>query len=450
MAAKFVVAVALFAVCSSSPVLINGVVYRDGRAYSIGQAYNYNGGASVASANVNGDNAQAYGSTNGNQLARDGFVYPGQAIAQAQTYDVGAAKAVAQAHNGYYPVPAPATVITYEQNFAAPSEVAYEIPGSVHAHSSAVRNGVSDSSISSATTNGAGVAESSANTGVGSYGATSSNAKTYGGYGHADSKANSGYGSASTSARTQGQGSASSNAQTNGVVGVVYPVAPEAPVVIPAQELPSVIDVKTPIFHTAYVPVAPAGIASSNANVVGSGSAASSAKLTHGRTISWRFGTAYDVPAPNSAQAQASTYGQGIAKSHANTNGYGSANADADVNSSGYGSAKSTANSNGAGSANANADVHGAGYGAAKSAANTSYGSAISTANSNAYGHAKSAANVGGYYGGSRTSADAHSHGYGSAASSARAQPVSTAYRVANSQALSSGSGYARANAQTA
>lgn len=269
MAAKFVVAVALVAM--SNPPPISG-------DFTIGQATSFGGGESNAQAYVNGDAAQAFGSSSGGaQLA----------IAQAETYDAmpfpespyGGAKAVAQAHNGaYYPVPAPATVITYEQNFAVPAEASVK---------------------STATSNGNGIAQSSANTqgGIGSYGVTSSNAKTQG-FGSANSNANSGFGSASTSAETQGDGSAESSAQNNGngVVGVVYPVAP-ADISAPA---PSVIDAKSPIFYTPYAPAQ--GVASSNANVIGSGSAASSARVGHqGRTISWRIGTLYDSPA--SAQA---------------------------------------------------------------------------------------------------------------------------------------------------
>ncbi|KAF9423222.1 hypothetical protein HW555_001291 [Spodoptera exigua] len=421
MAVKFVVAVALFAVCRANPLLINGALYRDGRAYSIGQASSYGGGVSTAQANVNGDAAQAFGSSSGGaQLARDGYYYPGQAIAQAQAFDAmpfpespfGGAKAIAQAHNGaYYPVPAPATVITYEQNFAVPADASVK---------------------STATSSGNGIAQSSANTqgGIGSYGVTSSNAKTQG-FGSADSNANSGFGSASTSAKTQGEGSAESSAQTNGngMVGVAYPVAPA---VISAGPEPSVIDAKSPIFYTPYVP-ATQGVASSNANVIGSGSAASSAKVGHqGRTISWRFGTLYDSPA--SAHAQANTNaGYGAAKSAAHTHGYGAANANADVN--GYGSAKSVA------------DSQSAGQGIAQSSANShGAGSANANANVNGYNNARS----GQYYGGSRLSADAHSNGFGNAASSARSQGVNTSFRVTNSHVKSFGSGSAHANAQAA
>ncbi|KAF9803252.1 hypothetical protein SFRURICE_007098 [Spodoptera frugiperda] len=389
MAAKFVVAVALVAMCRANPLLINGALYRDGRAFSIGQASSFGGGVSTAQANVNGDAAQAFGSSSGGaQLARDGYFYPGQAIAQAQTYDAmpfpetpyGGAKAVAQAHNGaYYPVPAPATVITYEQNFAVPAEASVK---------------------STATSNGNGIAQSSANTqgGIGSYGVTSV---------------------------MDPQSSAQNNG--NGVVGVVYPVAP-AVISAPA---PSVIDAKSPIFYTPYAPAQ--GVASSNANVIGSGSAASSARVGHqGRTISWRFGTLYDSPA--SAQAQANTNaGYGAAKSAAHTLGYGAANANADVN--GYGSAKSVA------------DSQAAGHGIAQSSANShGAGSAKANANVNGYNNARS----GQYYGGSRLSADAHSHGFGNAASSARTQGVNTSFRVTNSQANSSGSGSAHANAHAA
>ncbi|CAH1639486.1 unnamed protein product [Spodoptera littoralis] len=423
MAAKFVVAVALFAMCRANPLLINGALYRDGRAYSIGQASSFGGGVSTAQANVDGDTAQAFGSSSGGeQLARDGYFYPGQVIAQAQTYDAvpfpespyGGAKAIAQAHNGaYYPVPAPAAVITYEQNFAVPADASVK---------------------STATSSGNGIAQSSANTqgGIGSYGVTSSNAKTQG-FGSADSNANSGFGSASTSAKTQGEGSAESSAQNNGngVVGVVYPVAPA---VISAGPAPAVIDAKSPIFYTPYaVPVAAQGVASSNANVMGSGSASSSARIGHqGRTISWRFGTLYDSPA--SAHAQANTNaGYGAAKSAAHTHGYGAANANADVN--GYGSAKSVA------------DSQSAGHGIAQSSANShGAGSANANANVNGYNNARS----GQYYGGSRISTDAHSHGFGNAASSARTQGVNTSYRVTNSHANSSGSGSAHANAQAA
>ncbi|XP_047041999.1 hornerin-like [Helicoverpa zea] len=419
MATKFVVAVALLALCRANPVLINGVEYRDGRAYSIGQASSYGGGVSTAQANANGNVAQAFGSSSGGAgLARNGYVYPGQAIAQAQTYDAppfpdtaayGGAKAVAQAHNGaYYPVPAPAAVITYQQNFEVPAEVA---------------------SLSSAQSNGDGIAQSSANTqgGIGNY-VTSSNAKTQGS-GSADSNARSGYGSTSTSAKTQGQGSAESSAQTNGAAGIVYPAVPA----VQADEPAAVIDAKSPLFYTQYVATPVQGIASSNANVIGSGNAASSAKIGHaaGRTISWRFGTLYDSPA--SAQAQANTHsGYGAARSGANTHGYGSANANADVN--GYGSAKSVADSHAAGGhAQSTANSHGAGV--AKAAANV---------NAAGYGLARSDLQ-GQYYGGSRSSANAHTHGYGSAASSARTHGA--ALRVTNSQANSSGFGSAQANA---
>ena len=372
------------------------MVYRDGRAFSVGQATSFGGGVSSAQAQVAGDAALAFGSAGGAggaQLARDGYYYPGQALAQAQSYDAppfpesayGAAKA--QAHNGaYYPVPAPATVITYEQNFAPASSVAH-----TESH-------------------GGGVAHSSANTRAGpGYGATSSNADSRG-EGVADSNANAGFGGISSSAKTHGEGSASSSAQNNGVVGVVYPAAP-AP--LPEQPAPSVFDLKTPIFYTSYVPAAPAqGVASANANVVGSGQAASSAKVGHqGRTISWRFGTLYDSPA--AAHAQANTHGYGSANANAGVNGQGSAKSIADAQS-GLGVAQSSANSHGAGSANANANVNG-------------------------YGGARSAANVQGqYYGGSRSSA------------SARTQGVNTAFRVTNSQANSSGFGSAQANAQAA
>ncbi|KAJ8735317.1 hypothetical protein PYW07_006937 [Mythimna separata] len=426
MATKFVAAAALLALCHANPVLVNGIVFRDGRAYSLGQATSYGNGVSTAQANVHGDAAQAFVSASGGAgLARDAYYFPGQALAQAQTYDAppfpesayGAAKAVAQAHNGaYYPVPAPATVITYEQRFA---------PGA--------------SSTSHADSHGAGVAQSSANTrGVGGYGVTSSNANSQG-EGSADSTANSGLGATSSSAKTLGEGSASSSAQSNGVAGVLYPAVPAA---LADQPAPAVIDAKSPVYYTSYVPVVPAqGVASSNANVVGSGSAASSARVGQGqgRTISWRFGTFYDAPA--SAQAQANTQsGYGAAKSAAHTHGYGAANANADVSgygaaksvadshSSGLGVAQSSANSHGAGSANANANVNSAGYGGARSSADVH----------------------GQYYGGSRSSADAHSHGFGNAASSARTQGVNTALRVTNSQAKSYGSGSAHANAVSA
>ncbi|XP_053611193.1 mucin-21-like [Plodia interpunctella] len=422
MAARFLVAVALFALCHCNPVIINGVLYRDARGFSSAQGYSSNfGGLSQASgsATANGAGAQAYGSGSiGPQMIarNDGFeqVYPGQAIAKAEAYEApaipmyGAAKAVAQAQNGaYYPVPEPATVITYEQNFEVPAEVSYEIPAPISAQSSAIMNGNSDSSIASAISNGAGLAQSSSQTqrGVDSYGLTSSNVKSFGGYGAADSTANTGYGSAITAARIQGlagSGSASSKAHSG---------------------LGSTLSNAQAQMNGGY------GSASSTANT-GAYEPTIVAAKTQKKHISWRFGTLYDTPSSH-AQAQANTNGFGAAKSTAQTY--------EPIALSGYNSANANANVNGAGLAKSQANVLG------------NQGSALSSANiGSGYTAAKSTANNGAMYGGLRSDANAHSSGLGSAISSAKAQELSTGYKITNSAANVSGYGSANAKSYSA
>ncbi|XP_037298800.1 uncharacterized protein LOC115453863 [Manduca sexta] len=293
MAARFVVALALVTLCHGYPA---DEATRDSRAYSIGQAYNSNGGVSQASANTNGGVSQAFGSsTSGAQYARDGLYYPGQAIAKAETYDTpetvySPSKAIAQAQNGgvYQPIPIPGAVLTtYQQNFEAPI-----LPGGVAAKSSAVSDGVNDQSISSVSTNGAGDAQSSAQTkGVAGYDVTSTNTKASGnGYGSAASNAVNGYNSAVTSAKSNGFGSVVSNAQSNGAPALLTPV-------VPSEVEPSVIDAKKQPVPTSYIhPYVQSGYgsASSNANVNGYGSASSSAKSSNDKGIHWRFGSFYD------------------------------------------------------------------------------------------------------------------------------------------------------------
>lgn len=372
----------------------------------------------------------------------------------------GAAKAQALVNGPYYQVPVEPAVIAYNQNVEVP--ITYELSpqGPISAQSLATSNGISDTSLSTVSTNGAGIAESNAQTqeGAGTYGVTSTNAKSYGGPGSAASKANTGYGTASSNAQSQGHGFAASNAATNGANAIYTPVVNE-------ELAPAVIAAKYHGYRNVYSPPS-YGSASSIANTNGQyGSAASSAKTqATRRSIHWHFGTAYDIPA-------------GYAKSAANTYGYGSANANSNVNS-GLGIAKTAANTQGQGYADANANIHNPsyayirsepvvaiGYGTAQTSANTNgYGSADanagqglanSAAKSHGHGSANANANLNNPSWGvariqgapwdGKALTTAQTSGNGSANSSARG--VNTAYKVVNSNANSAGWGAARAGA---
>ncbi|XP_046963626.1 hyphally regulated cell wall protein 3-like [Vanessa cardui] len=492
MAAKFVVALTCFALCHSSPIILNGYLYRDGRHFATGQGYTNNyGGRATGSATIEGSAINAYGSasTDGqNFLNRNigyGEAYPGQAIAKAEIYDTpqvpvyGSAKAEAQNMPTYYAIPAPATIMSYEQNFEVPTEIRYTMPanGGVSAQSSAVLNGNSESSITSARTDGTGAAESSAKTqGIGSYVITASNAKTAGSSGSAYSDANNANGLTNIMTKTDGFGSALSKSQ-NGL-GLTS-----------AESQSNGGSATSSAKNTIDAIIA-------SANTQGYGTASSNIDTrniqnVHQKGIHWRFGTAFDAPSGQahatsqshggSAKSTAQTNGYGTIQSTADTQGYGSADANANMNGLGYvhsvannnglgyGSAKSTANTNGYGSANSVANTNG--LGVAKSSANTqgagygnadaradinSAGTITSAANTNGYGKATSTANTDmgygalrydGLYGGSRTIANAQTSGQGTASSSARTQGINAAYRVVNTSANSFGQGIAQANA---
>ncbi|OWR41034.1 hypothetical protein KGM_201539 [Danaus plexippus plexippus] len=509
MVAKLIVALSCFTLCYSSPVILNGYLYRDGRAYVVGQGYTNNvGGKATGSATINGGVIQAYGTASTddqNPLNRNVGVdeaYPGQAVAKAEIYDdpsntfYGSADPVSQNVPTYYAVPAPAT-ISHEQNFNNP-EITYEfpVPGSLTAHSSAVVEGDSESSYTSVQSDGSGSAESSADTqGIGNYGVTSSNSKTLGnGYGSASSNIkngylstvskNNGFGSSSSQSKT-GLGSLSSETRTNG--GSATSSANRA--------LESAI---------ATSSSQGSGYASSKADLnTLNGVPVSSVKTINKQAVSWKFGTRYNVPSnvgqvyatsqsnggSSKSSAQADNFG--TIKTNADSQGHGSANAKANLNEAGYlnsntmGNAKSAANSNGVGSINTAASSNGFGYansevnanGFAKSTANTQgspYGSSnaqadikggsiSSSANSNGFGYGQATANTGPnyganrynvpaihpYFGGFKTVADAKTTGQGSASSSVRTQGVQAGYKVVKSSANSSGDGTAEANAQS-
>lgn len=265
------------------------------------------------------------------------------------------------------------------------------------------------------------------------------------------------YGSANSNAYT-GLDSAASLAQANG---------PAEPVVIAAKN------------QGLYTPYSPSS-ASSSANVNGGygGSAFSAAKtgIPTRKSISWRFGTAYDQPAAyGAARAAANSGGFGL-RSTANAAGPGSAYSTADNTA-----VKSVANSYNGGSADANANVNNGhyavfrsenlhGYGGLKSSAITQNGGFAdskaqvdnvgneylnSAARSQLNGSAQSSAtNDGGVYGfrsngawGGRTGSTAFSNGSGNAVSSVKSQDLSTGYRVINSNANSDAFGAARADA---
>ncbi|XP_022126080.2 pneumococcal serine-rich repeat protein-like [Pieris rapae] len=505
MAAKFLLALACVTLAQCSPALINGYLYRDGRGFSVGQAFaNGYGGRATGSATADGGVLQAYGTASSadNQFARNGFgeVIPGQAVANAEVFDgpeapqYGVAKAVAEAQNAptfYYEIPQPAAIM-YEQNFELPAQMRYQLPaGQIKAESSAIINGDSESSISTVSNDGAGSAQSSAQTrGVGNYGVTTSNANIYGGQGSASANANNGLGNTITSARTQGFGAAntrsqgglgltSAQSQTNGGYGSASSTVNNA-------------------YESAVATANTQGFGSANSNA-DINNAVASAKAAEQKGISWRFGTLYGTPsmvAPSilgqaqassqtngglakstahtntagygNAQSSADTLGQGsanananinggyvnsaaktygydagVAKTVANTQGFGTANSEANT---GLGSVKSTVNTNGFGFGNANADISGTGL---KSSANTNgFGSASSSAN-NRGSMGSWRTNVYNPYGGSRTVANAQTSGQGSASSSANTQGIHAGYRVVNSSANTSGHGSAQANAQS-
>lgn len=384
-----------------------------------------------------------------------------------------------------YYVPAPATVVAYEQNFDVPSQIRYEIPvGGVVADSSAINDGNSETSVSSVRTDGSGSAESSANTdGVGNLGVTSSNAKSYGGY--ASSTANNNNGVTKTVTRTQGFGSAASKSQNN--FGQASAASQTNGGYASSSANNNLESAVASADSQGY------GSATSNADINNPQEyVISAAKNFPARGIHWRFGTAYGTPSGQvraasqanggSAKSSAESNGFGSIRTVADTQGQGSANANANLNGAGYfnslansnglgGSAKSSANTNGYeqaipvgyngignvkstantygpgyGNANAHADVDAAGHGFVSSASN-GYGSANSIANGPAYG----ALRVDGfapYLGGSsRLNANTQTTGQGFATSSARNQGLYTAQRVVNSAANTYGVGSANANA---
>lgn len=478
---------------------------REGRTISRaqGSASGY-GGVNSASADVHGNVAHATGSNNGGGLARDGLYYPGpgQAIADAQTYDNAGEVAIdiARAQGFYHPLHvAQPAVITYNQNII-PAEQVYQ-PLSVapaSAESSATTNDGFESSQATATNNGGGVAQSQANT-LGNYGKTTTNAKTTGGYNTAASDAKSGLGIASSNSKASGSGFgnsyASSDAQTNGYG--VAPIAPIAPIAPPTQVIvePLIIAAKNQGFYNP----ATYGSASSNADVRGYGSATSSAKTgPTRRSIHWHFGTAYDIPAGYGAyksaapavyqtpvvyQAAPVAVPYGTANSFANTQGDstaqsnaklspnfsatssnaksnigGSANSNAGINENSYGLyrsgmsgsgiLKSTASTNGAGFAGSDTNVH-QGVGIAKSTANSSVGGyATAKANADINNHNYNlyrTAGEGAQWG--RTISEVKTSGFGSAASNAKTYPFGQ--KTADSTAKSSGWGSSFANSQS-
>ncbi|XP_023945605.2 uncharacterized protein LOC112051265 [Bicyclus anynana] len=421
MAAKLIVALACLALCNASPVVLNGYIFRSGRGYSIGQGYS-NGGRATGSATINGGVHQAFGSASTDdqtQLGKSGVYgahYPGEAVAKAEVYDTpgapayGVAKAVAETQNTptYYTVPAPGTIVSYQQNYRTPAQIRYEYPAL--------------SSVNTAAeTKGYGSASSKSGSGL-----TSATSQTNGGY--ASSAANNALNSAVVS--TNSQGIASSQANIN---------SPQAMVI-------------------------------------------SSAKSNELR--GWRFGTAYNIPAPGQAHVSSQANG-GSAKSTAHTDGVVTT-----ADAQGYGSANANAKLPG-GFANSAANTNGLGYGAARYTEGNQYGSAHSTIN-NGLGVVKTAANSNGY-GNADSHADineqgslssvSNSNGRGTAASSANGAPtfvslrgdglpyvynprasvntqtsgqgsasaktqgLNTGYRVVNSVANSFGHGTAQANA---
>ncbi|KAJ0182747.1 hypothetical protein K1T71_002116, partial [Dendrolimus kikuchii] len=427
MASKLVLVVALLAGSQASPALLNGVFYRDGRAYAIGQASG--SGLTQSTSRINGDVAQSYGSSNGGfQLARDGLYYSSPAFVQTQAYDgnvpiiPGEAKAIAPGQGAsYYNVPAPATIVSY-QKFAAPPVVNYEVPaGAVSALSRATSDGNDDSSISTVHSSGSGIAISDAQTS----GVTSTHAKSSGyGYGNAVSTNKFNHETASTSAKTSGAGSVETSAKSNGRFSPVVP----APV--PVGEIqPAVIDAK----NQYYVPKLAA--------VAAPVAAAKSLQ----KPISWRFGTFYDVPS-SSANAQVNSGANGYAKTYANTANQGVATANANL-FNGYGALKSTSVETSYGISNVNADASSGAANNAKSSANINgRGNASTSANTNAAGSSsRSTANTNGAYGFSRTNADANASGSGSAKSSA----YGGSSKRADSSVSSYGYGSAKANAQS-
>ena len=401
----------------------------------------------------------------------------------------GSAKAVAQAHGvPQYYVPAPATIVSYEQNFELPSQIRYEIPtGGVVAESSAIMDGDSESSVTSVRSDGSGSAESSANThGVGSFGITSSNSKSFGGQGSASSNAKSTHGVSNIATKSQGFGAASSKSQNErGQVS--------------AQSQSNGGSASSSANNNL-------GSASANADSQGFGSSSSdvdmnnvqdvvisAAKNIDAKRIHWRFGTAYSNPSGHvhadskanggsanssaqsngfgSIQSVADAQGQGSAHANGNLNGgyvksavenngngYGSAKSS--INNNGYGVANSVANSNGFGNVKSSANIMGSNYGNVNAHADVDdfgHGSVSSVANG--YGSASSIANAGPaygalradgfphYYNPSHLKANAQTSGQGTASSSAKSQGVNTAFRVVNSSANTFGIGSAQANA---
>ncbi|XP_061708441.1 ice nucleation protein-like [Cydia pomonella] len=454
MAAKLIVVATALALCQATPALYNGFLYRDGRNFAISKAYSNNLGSQASGeVSVSDGSAQAYGSASGNQPALADLVYPTQANAQAELYNApavpvyGSAKAVAEAQNGgaIFYAPAPATIVSYEQNFV-PAEISYAVPVAQSAQSTASINDGSDSSIASASSNGAGSATSSARTqGIGSY-KTSSNANTYGsGFGSASSNANSGVGSAITAARTQGLSNGYSSAISQADGGLANRATADAQSNEGYGSASSTANNAQGSAISSAKTQGYTGSAASDASVnTGYDSAKAAAKVapTPQKRIHWRFGTLYGTPShintraqanangfnaakstadvhqAGSAHSAANTYGSdGSANANANVNGgYGSANSEANTHGSGF--AKSTANTQGYGSAQSQANTHGAGFGAAKSSANTGYGSANANADVNgAAGFAKSAANNGLGYGSAISSANTNG---GSAHANAR------------------------------
>ncbi|XP_039761913.1 hornerin-like [Pararge aegeria] len=436
MAAKLIVALGCFALCNANPVYLNGYLFRDGRGYSVGQGYTNNGQA-TGSATNNGGVLQAYGSaSNGdqNQLGRSGAFgvpFPGEAVAKAEVYDTpGAyetANAIADVQNTptFYTVPAPATIVSYQQNFETPAELIYEYPGTV-AQSSAIVNDNAESSITSARADGTGSAESSAKTqGVGSYGITS-NAQTYGsGVGTASSNINNGYGATNTAARTQGHGSASSNSQTG--LGLTS-ASTQTNGGYASSSANNAL-------NSAVVSTSSQGIASSKADINSpqglQGVVVNSARAIPYNGVHWHFGTAYNAPTPGQAQVYSQANG-GSAKSTAYTDGVVTT-----ADAQGYGSAKANANLHNS-YVNSAANSNGLGYGAARYTANNELGSAHSTIN-NGLGNIKSYANSNGF-GNANSQADINeqgslssvssSNGRGTAASSANSGPSYATFRT--------------------
>lgn len=398
------------------------------------------GGTHKASAQVDGNKGDAQAINENGDAQGNGL--PSQAYAKVSSYDAPSdAVGLGYSQPAYYPLPAPATVFTY-QKYAdvpveIPSRIVYEAqPGPALAQSSAITKG----------------------------------------HGSANSVAKTDYGSAISNANAQGYGhnAASSIAQSDG------PALEPAVIAARAQGLHSV-------YTPAYVPVGH-NSASSSANVNGyHGSAASAARtgpVPTRKSISWRFGTAYDQPAAyGAAKAAAVNYGQGSSAANSGVSPQGSISSYA--NTLGHGSAQSAATNNGYGIdngfGNANANLYNAnyavpradipaGYGAIKSSASShNGGSSIANSgtdfagnnyvNTNSRSHlggtAQSAAYNGGSAYGQRSSgaynghlgADSSSVDGGSGSANARTQGVSTGYRVVNSVANSAPHGSSRANA---